>query len=300
MYNLVDHFINFLKVQKNFSHHTIEAYQKDLFEGIDFFSTVLNVCDEKLHPSQIDSRLFRNFLSHMQERNLQRSTIARRLAAWRTFFRFLYREGLVQTNPLLRMANPKQEKRLPKFLYQDEAKELVESPGNTPLGVRDRSLLELLYATGIRVSELVALDLYHLDLSRGYLRVWGKGSKERLVPIHDRAVAALKRYLTEARPKLAQPDCPAVFVNYKGSRLSDRGVRKLIDKYCQQLGLTKNISPHVIRHSFATHLLDNGADLRSVQELLGHVSLSTTQIYTHVTKQKLKKIYHLSHPRAKF
>lgn len=298
MYLLVDDFINFLKVQKNSSILTVEAYQKDLFEGIDFFSSTLNQSDELLEPEQIDSRLVRSFLSHLKKRQLSRATIARKLAAWRSFFRFLHREKFVPNNPMVKMANPKQEKRLPKFLYQDEAKQLVESPGDTVLGIRDRSLLELLYATGIRVSELVSLDLTQLDLNRGYLRVMGKGSKERLVPLHDQAVKVMEAYLNVSRPKLANRDCTAVFVNYKGSRISDRAVRKILANYCQRAGLKSTISPHVIRHSFATHLLDNGADLRSVQELLGHVSLSTTQIYTHVTKQKLKKIYRLAHPRA--
>lgn len=298
MYLLVDDFINFLKVQKNSSILTVEAYQKDLFEGIDFFSSTLNQSDELLEPEQIDSRLVRSFLSHLKKRQLSRATIARKLAAWRSFFRFLHREKFVPNNPMVKMANPKQEKRLPKFLYQDEAKQLVESPDDTVLGIRDRSLLELLYATGIRVSELVSLDLTQLDLNRGYLRVMGKGSKERLVPLHDQAVKVMEAYLNVSRPKLANRDCTAVFVNYKGSRISDRAVRKILANYCQRAGLKSTISPHVIRHSFATHLLDNGADLRSVQELLGHVSLSTTQIYTHVTKQKLKKIYRLAHPRA--
>jgi len=298
VYNLVDYFISFLKVQKNFSDLTVEAYQKDLFEGIDFFSSALRVADDNLQPSQIDSRLLRQYLSYLQQKNLSRATVARRLAAWRSFFRFLYREGLLNSNPLVRLANPKQEKRLPKFLYQEEARQLLEAPDDTKLGIRDRALLEILYATGIRVSELVSLELNNFDLNRGYLRVWGKGSRERLVPLHAQAISAMNHYLKDCRPKLAKPECSAVFVNYKGTRLSDRGVRKILDKYCQQVGLKNNISPHVIRHSFATHLLDNGADLRSVQELLGHVSLSTTQIYTHVTKQQLKKIYRMAHPRA--
>ncbi|MEW6698571.1 MAG: tyrosine recombinase XerC [Bacillota bacterium] len=299
MYILIDHFIDFLKLQKNFSDHTVEAYQKDLFDGLDYFATVLAVPVEQIQPSAINGRLLRGFLASLQQRKLSRATVARKLASWRSFFRFIYNHGVVKANPMLRMANPKQEKRLPIFLYQEEAGQLVEAPETTTsLGLRDRALLELLYATGIRVSELVTLDRHDIELNRGYLRVMGKGSKERLVPIHDRAVAALEHYMRHVRPGIAQQDCSSLFVNYKGTRLSDRGVRKIIDKYCRQVGLNNNISPHAIRHSFATHLLDNGADLRSVQELLGHVSLSTTQIYTHVTKQKLKKVYKLHHPRA--
>ncbi|AEG60126.1 tyrosine recombinase XerC [Desulforamulus ruminis] len=298
MYVLVDDFIHFLKVQKNFSNLTVEAYQKDLFEGIDFFAKALNCSDESLEPKEINTRLMRGFLSHLQKKGLSRATIARKLAAWRSFFRFLFRENRVKGNPMVRMTNPKQEKRLPQFLYQEEARVLIESPDSSLLGIRDRALLELLYATGIRVSELVSMDLAQLDLHRGYVLVSGKGSKERMVPLHDRAVQAIEKYLHTSRPKLAAMNCSAVFVNYKGNRISDRAVRKILVKYCRQVHFKKEIGPHVIRHSFATHLLDNGADLRSVQELLGHVSLSTTQIYTHVTRQKLKKIYRLAHPRA--
>ncbi|AQS59364.1 tyrosine recombinase XerC [Desulforamulus ferrireducens] len=298
MYTLIDHYVDFLSIRKNFSSHTIEAYQKDLFDGLEFFAQALNTSEEKLLPTDIDGKLLRQYLAHLYQRNLSRATVARRLAAWRTFFRFLYNEGLVKNNPLQRVSNPKQEKRLPQFLFPEETKDLIEAPDHSPLGIRDRALFELLYASGMRVSELVSLNLSHLDLARGYIRVMGKGSKERIVPIHQQAVATLQLYLQSVRPLLAAQECQAVFVNYQGNRLSDRGVRKILAKYCQQLGFKDGISPHTIRHSFATHLLDNGADLRSVQELLGHVSLSTTQLYTHVTKQKLKKVYKISHPRA--
>ncbi|CCO09450.1 tyrosine recombinase XerC [Desulforamulus hydrothermalis] len=298
MYTNIDNFIDYLKLQKNFSHRTVEAYQKDLFDGLDFFASLLSVPVEQMRPSDINSKLMRSYLAHLQQRKLSRATVARRLASWRSFFKFLYNNGIIFANPMVKLVNPKREKRLPKFLYESEAQRLVEAPDNSPLGCRDKALLELLYATGIRVSELVALDLPDLDLNRSYLRVLGKGSKERIVPLHNQAVAVLAHYLQNIRPGLVQGNNRAVFVNYRGGRLSDRGVRKIIDKYCTLVGLKNNISPHAIRHSFATHLLDNGADLRSVQELLGHVSLSTTQIYTHVTKQKLKKVYKLHHPRA--
>lgn len=298
MYYLIDDFVNFLSIQKNYSHFTIEAYQKDIFDGLDYFSSKLSIPIEKMEPSNIDNKVFRSYLSDLRERGLSKASVARKLASWRSFYRYLFNTNIIKKNPMIRLSNPKKEQRLPKFLYQDEAKKLVESPDQSPLGIRDRAILELLYATGIRVSELVSLDLSNIDISRGYLRVLGKGSKERLVPIHDQAISALRQYLTNIRPHIVKEQCPAVFLNYKGLRLSDRGIRKCIDKYCRQVGLEKNISPHAMRHSFATHLLDNGADLRSVQELLGHVSLSSTQIYTHVTKQKLKKVYKLNHPRA--
>lgn len=298
VYILIDHYVDFLRIRKNFSSNTIEAYQKDLFDGLGFFALALETSEERILPTDIDGKLLRQYLAHLYQRRLSRATVARRLAAWRTFFRFLYNEGLVDNNPLQRVNNPKQEKKLPQFLFPEETKHLIEAPDDSKLGIRDRTLLELLYASGIRVSELASLNLNQLDLARGYLRVMGKGAKERIVPIHQQAVATLHFYLKSVRPLIATRDCQAVFVNYQGNRLSDRGIRKIIAKYCQQLGLKNGISPHTIRHSFATHLLDNGADLRSVQELLGHVSLSTTQLYTHVTKQKLKRVYKKSHPRA--
>ncbi|RYD06593.1 hypothetical protein N752_02690 [Desulforamulus aquiferis] len=252
-----------------------------------------------LLPSQIDSKLFRQFLAFLKQKDLSRASIARRLAAWRSFFKHLYREGILMGSPIAKMVNPKQEKRLPRFLYQEDTKRLIEAPDSTPLGIRDKALLEMLYATGIRVSELVSMDLSNMELDRGFIKVWGKGSRERLIPIHDQAIYTMEVYLSKSRPLLAKIDCPAVFVNYKGSRLSDRSIRKIVTKYCQLINLKNRISPHDIRHSFATHLLDNGADLRSVQELLGHISLSSTQIYTHITKQKLKKVYRLAHPRLR-
>ncbi|GAB6180669.1 tyrosine recombinase XerC [Desulfotomaculum defluvii] len=269
-----------------------------MFDGLDYFSLILKEPIENLSPSLIDGPLMRDFLSHLKERKLSRATVARKLASWRAFFKFLSIENLVTNNPMLRVANPKKEKRLPTFLYEDEIEQLVETPDQSPLGIRNRALLELLYASGVRVSELVALNLEHIDLSAGYIRVMGKGSKERIVPIHQKAIAALEEYYRVVRNQMVSQDCKAVFLNYKGSRLSDRGIRKIVDKYCQEIGVKLNVSPHKIRHSFATHLLDNGADLRAVQELLGHVSLSTTQIYTHVTKKKLKMVYKTSHPRA--
>lgn len=298
MYNLLDNFIDYLKFQKNFSIHTIDAYQKDIFDGLDYFSLVLKKPIERMDPSLINGSLIRGFLAYLKQKELSRATVARKLASWRAFFRFLANDRLLVSNPMLRVANPKKEKKLPIFLYQEETEKLVEAPDHSPLGMRDRAILELLYASGIRVSELVALDLDQLDLIRGYIRVLGKGAKERIVPIHDRSMAAIEEYLKTVRGSLVKKNCQAVFLNYQGSRLSDRSIRKIIDKYCQQEKIKLKVSPHKIRHSFATHLLDNGADLRTVQELLGHVSLSSTQIYTHVTRQKLKKVYKMSHPRA--
>lgn len=300
MYPYIDSFLYYLQLEKNASHHTLENYQRDLFQGLDFFARILEKPDHRILPADINRSLLRAYLADLQARGVSRATIARKLAAWRSFFRYLTREEVVPANPLSHFSSPKMERKLPRFLFADECRALVEAPpDNTPLGRRDRALLETLYAGGIRVSELVFLNLSDLDLFGAYLRVAGKGSRERMVPIGSCAVEALKNYLFTGRPALATGDSgDAVFLNYQGRRLSVRGVRKIIDKYVNQLCLERQVSPHMLRHSFATHLLDNGADLRAVQELLGHVRLSTTQIYTHVTRERLKEVYSRAHPRA--
>jgi integrase/recombinase XerC len=306
MYPHFDNFLIYLKVEKSASPRTLEAYQKDLFAGLDFFAAKLQKEDHAVHPGDIHYRLFRAFLANLQTKGLSRATVARRLAAWRSFYRYLDREEIVNGNPLITVASPKQKKILPKFLYEDEAKLLVEAPAEDHhLGVRDRALLEVLYGGGIRVSELVGLNYSDLDLSSGYFRVFGKRSRERMVPLGSHALAALKKYIKGARTRLLAGAVPgarvlpaALFLNHRGGRLSTRGVRKIIDKYVEQISLNRKISPHVLRHSFATHLLNAGADLRSVQELLGHLRLSSTQIYTHVTGERLKKVYRQAHPRA--
>lgn len=302
MYNLVDYFLIYLKTEKNASPHTISSYQKDIFHGIDFFKCDLKKKDVELEVSDLDHLLLRRYLGWMQKEGLARTTIYRRLAAWRSFFRFLHREEILAENPFNRISSPKLIKKLPHFLYQDDAKRLVEAPDGTELlGMRDRAMLELLYATGIRVSELVGLDVGNIEPNSGYLRIIGKGAKERIVPMGSMAATALKKYLREGRPallrKLEQPNW-ALFLNFQGKRLSVRGVRKIINKYVKKIGLECGVSPHVLRHSFATHLLEGGADLRSVQELLGHVRMSTTQIYTHVTGERLRQVYQKAHPRA--
>lgn len=300
MYNHIDNFLYYLQIEKNASEHTLENYQCDLFQGLDFFASLLSKPDAKVLPSEINQSLLRSYLVELHKRNLARTTISRKLAAWRSFFRYLCRQDVVAENPLARLAVPKQEKNLPHFLVQDECRALVEVPDlNTSLGLRDRALLETVYAAGLRVSELVGLNVHDIDLITGYVRVVGKGSKERIVPLGSFCVRALKGYLKMGRQKLlAGPDDRALFLNYRGGRLTVRGFRKIINKYVNQLSLKRKVNPHMLRHSFATHLLDNGADLRSVQELLGHVRLSTTQIYTHVTLEKLKQVYKESHPRA--
>jgi len=320
MYSYIDNFLFYLKIEKNAAPLTLDNYRKDLFQGLDYFSFYLKKEDYAVSPGEINYKIFRSYLAFLQKKGLARSTIARRLAAWRAYYRYLVRENIVAENPIGTIPSPKIEKRLPKFLYEDEAAVLVEAPAlNYPLGMRDRALLETLYAGGLRVNELVTLDLGDLDLGSGYVRVMGKRARERLVPLGSKAVEALRKYLDEARPRLltgatvksslvkpgiktAPGKTPsissAVFLNRSGERLSVRGIRKIIDKYTAKAGLNQKISPHTMRHSFATHLLNAGADLRSVQELLGHMRLSSTQVYTHVTGEKLKQVYRKSHPRA--
>ncbi|OAT83583.1 tyrosine recombinase XerC [Desulfotomaculum copahuensis] len=300
MYSYIDSFIYYLQLEKNASPHTLDNYQRDLFQGLDFFARVRHKEDSRLEPAEIDHLLMRSYLGELQSQGLSRRSIARKLAAWRSFFRYLSREGVVPASPLTRLSSPRLEKKLPRFLFPDQCRALVEAPDTgTPLGSRDRALLETLYAGGMRVGELVSLDLDDLELTRGHLRVAGKGARERLAPLGSFAIAALRDYLLGGRPALAVPGSErAVFLNYRGGRLSVRGVRKIINKYVKQLSLEGRVSPHTLRHSFATHLLDNGADLRAVQELLGHVRLSTTQIYTHVTRERLKEVYRRAHPRA--
>ena len=302
MYNYVDDFMVFLQVEKNASAKTIQSYQTDLFQMIDFVAAEKEVAVEKVKPEHVDHLLVRKFLAELQQRGLSRSTVARKLAALRTFFRFLCREEIITRNPLIEVSTPKVEKRLPHFLYQDDIRNLIEAPErNTPKGLRDRAILETLYATGIRVSELVNLDLLDIDLDTGYVRVMGKGSKERVVPLGNFAINALKTYLSHGRTRLAcrsQQAGNALFLNKAGERISVRSIRDVINKYVRKISIRQRVSPHTIRHSFATHLLDAGADLRSVQELLGHVKMSTTQIYTHVTREHLKEVYTKAHPRA--
>lgn len=321
MYSYFDNFLVYLKVEKNASPRTIDSYQKDLFRGLDFFAAHLKKEDHAVQPSDIDHRIFRLYLGQLQKEGLARTTIARQLAAWRSFYRYLKRDNMVSDNPAARLASPKLKKSLPPFLYENEAANLVEAPDlSNPLGVRDRALLETLYASGLRINELVSLDLGDLNLESGYLRVLGKGAKERLAPIGSEAVAALRRYLAGSRQRLlanANPankqvnpqsdqkninsspkDAGALFLNRWGGRLTARGIRKILNKYVDRISLDRKISPHTLRHSFATHLLNAGADLRTVQELLGHKSLSSTQVYTHVTGERLKAVYKRTHPRA--
>jgi integrase/recombinase XerC len=295
--NLVDEFLTHLRAHRNFSRHTVESYGLDLRQFLSFLES-----ERITDITTINYRTIRNFLAVLKADDFAKTSVARKLACLRSFFKFLCREGHLVNNPVLTITTPKREKHLPQFLYSDEINALLELPNPaTELGVRDRAILEVLYAGGLRLQETVNLKLRDLDLSRGYLRVFGKGAKERLAPIGIPARRALERYLQVSRPVLLQQNphpVDSVFLNYRGTTLSGRSVERMLDKYLKGLALERKISPHTLRHTFATHLLDNGADLRAVQELLGHVDISTTQIYTHLTKERVRAVYQKNHPRA--
>ena len=249
-------------------------------------------------PETADRNDIRRYLALVQSRGCAKRSAARKLAAIRSFFRYCHLSEASSANPAKTIRTPKFGKALPHFLYPDTVEALLNMPDSSPLGIRDSALLELLYATGIRVGELVAMELGDYRRESCQILVIGKGNKQRLLPVHKKAIASIDRYLLEGRPKLLSGLCQSLWLNNNGGPLGQRGVRWILAKYCQHLALKRSVSPHVIRHSFATHLLENGADLRTVQELLGHSSLSSTQIYTHVTREHLKAVYLNSHPRA--
>ncbi len=288
---------NYLEVEKNASPYTVRNYTTDL---TDFFLFLRSRGTSSLRD--IDRSVLRDYLADLMERGFVKRSIARKLSAVRSLFRYLIREEIVQTNPVKDTSSPRLDRRLPEFLTADEMVRLIERPDiSNPLGQRDRALLELLYAAGLRVSELVGLNVENVDMDTREIRVWGKGSKERITLMGEPALKALQVYLTEGRQRLSgkRRATNALFINRYGSRLTERSVQELLDRYAQTVGITKKIHPHMVRHSFATHLLDGGADLRVVQELLGHASLSSTQIYTHVSKSQARKVYMSSHPLAK-
>lgn len=295
----LEEFILYLRIEKNASPHTVNNYRADI-ERFFVFASEQSVGEVLF--ANVTPLLIRAYLARLKEEDYARRTIARRIAALRSFFRFLCRESVLLTNPFKAIHTPKLEKRLPVFLDPHEITDLLSLPAGDTLGLRDGALLELLYATGVRVSELAGLAVRDVDLDSGYALVYGKGSKERVVPVGRKALTAIKDYLAGSRPQLcansSAPRHDTLFVNKSGGPLTDRSIRRILNKYVDRLAITKNVSPHTIRHSFATHLLNNGADLRSVQELLGHVNLSTTQLYTHVTKERMKAVYLQAHPRA--
>ncbi len=285
----IERFLHYLEAERNASVHTRLNYALDLQQFRAFLG------DQSLEG--IDQLALRRFLVSLHDHQYAKRSMARKVASIRSFFRYLCREGYLATDPSRALTAPKLDRRLPQFLDVREAAQLVEAPaGDGWLALRDRALLELLYSAGIRVSELVQLRLTDVDLIGGAVTVQGKGQRERLVPIGRPAVEALQRYLERRQP--SQGTEARMFLNKNGTPLTDRSVRRIILRALKQVDFQKHVSPHTLRHTFATHLLDQGADLRSVQELLGHKNLSTTQIYTHVTTKRLKEIYDQAHPRA--
>ncbi len=335
---LIDEFLNYLKFERHFSPHTAKCYSADLSQFSAFLvgdlsragarqgptpggvqpgargaarpgqegrpatgTAVLVATDLSQKLREVEAEQVKSFLAFLGTQHYSKSTIARKLATLRSFYKFCLRRGYIKIHPLASIRTPKQEKRLPKFLEVEQINKLLATPNDaTLLGSRDRAMLEVLFSTGVRVSELVDLNFAEVDFVGQTLRVRGKGKKQRTAPIGPTAIAAIKKYLElrRADPRAATFDQEALFVNKHGQRLSTRSVRRKLDKYLAECGLDPSISPHTLRHSFATHMLNNGADLRSVQELLGHQSLSTTQVYTHLTTPRLKAVYDEAHPRS--
>jgi integrase/recombinase XerC len=327
---VIERFLNYLKFERRFSEHTAKCYGADLVQFSDFLSSHSHGHPHDPHDEghagfghfsggaataiatetevsldqlllAVDIEEARGYLVLLNEKGYSKATIARKLATLRSFYKYLVKTGSVATNPMTAIRTPKQDKKLPRFMEYDEVKKLLETPSTDNwLGARDRAMFETLYSTGMRVSELVSLNLDDIDFLSEVVHIRGKGKKERIAPISSSALQVIQRYI-EFRNKRAQSngnfDTRVLFVNKHGKRLSTRSVRRKMDKYLKIAGLDPGISPHTLRHSFATHMLNNGADLRSVQELLGHQSLSTTQVYTHLTTRKLKSVYDDAHPR---
>jgi integrase/recombinase XerD len=295
MEQLLDQFLHYLIVEKGLSKNTIEAYSHGLNRFLHHLREkgVQEIRDVgKLH--------IRGFLLALRNKNLNTKSIVRNLVAIRTFFKFLIQEGLLESNPLEEFESPKVAKRLPEILTLEEIEQILEQPNpQTPLGIRDRAMLEMLYATGMRVSELTQLPIHQVNLEAGYVLLYGKGSKERLVPLGSEAMKWVTVYLKTARGILSKgKENPSLFINRSGKGMSRQWFWKNLKDYARRAGLRKRITPHLLRHSFASHLLERGADIRSVQMMLGHADISTTQIYTHVTGERLKKVHKQYHPRG--
>jgi integrase/recombinase XerC len=284
---LLDAYVRYLITEKNLSPFTLRNYRTDILDFARFF-----VETEGVSPLEADRQSFRRYLAAARDSGVVTASLARKVSTIRNFFRFLVREGHLETNPLATLVAPKRERRLPSILTKEHLSAVIQSADEqTPQGIRNRAILELMYAAGIRLSEVVALNLGNIDLGERTLLVRGKGNKERMVLIGAPAEQALRRYLNEARPKLSTGDGSAFFLNRDGQRLSGRSVQQIVRRHALRSGLDERVYPHLLRHSFATHLLDGGAELRVVQDLLGHASASTTQIYTHVTEAQSRRVY---------
>ena len=295
-------YLDYLRVQRNLSPATVDAYERDLTHFLHFVWEQLDLLDRPQALAEVDKYLVRDYLAFLSREGYARSSVARRLASIRGFSRYLYAQGHIAKDFALPVGTPKQPKTVPETMTMDEIRCFLEGnmPGsNEALRARNKAIFELLYATGIRLSELVGLNVDDVDTTHHYVRVLGKGRKERIVPLGEYALASVHNYCLNYRGQLLKgQDNPALFLNAAGSRITPRGVQYILEECCRLLAVHKKITPHTFRHTFATHLLDNGADLRSIQELLGHSSLSTTQVYTKVTRSHLKTVYNRAHPRA--
>ncbi len=304
MYKYLRDFINYMQMEKNFSSMTIKSYRMDVEQLLAFM-------EERYGSTDYVERqwILRHFLAYLMDKGYNRKTIARKLSSVRSFFRYLQREGVMKEGKWANVSTPRQPRNLPTFLYYHEVETLLSLPDmKTALGCRDRALMELIYSSGIRVGEIVKTTLNSVDFAQRLIKVGGKGGKERIIPVGGKAIETLLTYLSGPREQLLfaegkkavqnESATNALFLNRFGQPLGERGVRYIFDKYIHKASLKEGISPHSLRHSFATHLLERGADLRMVQELLGHVSISTTQLYTHITRERLHEVYNSAHPRA--
>lgn len=295
MHEQIEDYLHYLQVERGLSANTIQSYRQDLQEADAFFKT------QTKSIAEIDQFVILNFLEQLQQQHKARNTVIRVVSTLRRFFQYLVQFGVIKDDPMLEVDSPKKAQTLPDVLTVTQVNQLLSMPNiNQKLGIRDRAILETLYATGLRVSELVNLKLGDLHLPMNLLQTIGKGDKERIIPISDVAVDWLNRYLTTTRVALldGKPNTEFIFLNAHGRQLTRQAIWLMIKKYVNQAGIKRHVTPHTLRHSFATHLLENGADLRIVQELLGHSDISTTQIYTHVSHQHLTEVYNKYHPRA--
>jgi integrase/recombinase XerC len=298
MHSAVQQFLRHLKLERNASELTIKSYGDDFASFSDYLEDRVGGVDS---AEQITIPILRGYVSYLHECQYARTTIARRLAALRSFFRYATREGITSSNPAKALRTPRAGRKLPHFLSTEQVATLLEAPpAMEPMGLRDRAILETMYSAGLRVAELVGLNLPDWDRGANILRVFGKGKKERIAPIGSYAAKALDRWVAvrSVDPRAPVEDQDALFVNRFGRRLTTRSIGRMLEKYLKETGLDRQTSPHTLRHSFATHLLDGGADLRAVQELLGHKSLTTTQIYTHVSTRRMRETYEHAHPHA--
>jgi len=298
----IDDFLNYLKVEKGFSGNTIAAYHNDLSQLLDFAEE--KIAQRSMAPSWagFSRQDMLSYLLNLKERGYVVTTVARKVAAAKSFFNFMLAEGRVKENPMENISSPKVGKPLPDAISIAQVRRLLAQPAglDTPEAKRDRAMLELLYASGMRVSELVSLNLNDINTGECYVRCFGKGNKERIVPVYPQAAQVVETYIKDVRPQIVRSsEEKALFLNQRGDRLTRQGLWQILKAYAKSAGLEKKVTPHTLRHSFATHMLSGGADLRSVQELLGHANISTTQIYTHLTSEHIRNTYDKAHPRAK-